>query len=177
MDNRQLDDIFGIRPVPRRHKNGNAARRDPTQQRLDDLYNCAADRICIYILGPDDEGVSKVGVSRTPYRRMHQLKCWNGAPLRMCYFAEVSRAEGFAVEKAFHSQRNDCGETIKGEWVRTDRRLITRQIRGIMRDMGVVPSSEFGDTGETREGEVSSEWGMTREDRYWLSGKHNHKRY
>lgn len=150
MADRHLDDVFGLRPVPKRKCT------DHKGNRLKEAHSCAPDRICIYVLGPDDPSVSKVGVSRTPYCRMRALRNWRGQELRMCYFAGVSRSEGYQIETAYHAQRKECGEQIEGEWVRAHRAGITKTIRAIMADMGVVPSIEVGDTGEQEDGDGAS---------------------
>ena len=156
MADRQLDDVFGIRPVPKRRKNGSLKRPDPMKQKLRAMHECDKHSICIYVIGPDDESVSKVGVSRAPYRRLMDLQRQGGPELRLCYFAEVERAEGFMVERHFHDLRRMKGETIKGEWFRRPRALLTRELRQLMQVLDVTPRMEVGDTGETETGEEAS---------------------
>lgn len=159
MAERQLDDVFGIRPVPKRHKSGNLRVRPAWVKEAESLHLAPEGRICIYIIGPDDERVSKIGVSRAPYRRMVELKDWQGKQLRMCFFAEMARAEGFAVEAAYHRIRRANGETVMGEWVSVPRQIITKQISEIIRDLGITPSHQAGDTGDAGIGaDASNHW-------------------
>lgn len=149
MADRHLDDVFGIRPVPKRNKRESVAR-------LRNIHSCAADRICIYVIGDANASASKVGVSRTPYQRLATLSTWAGSEMWMCYFAEVSRSEGFAIEREYHRAREARGEKITGEWVSAPRDGIARELRAIMAARGITPSHEVGDTGESECGSQAS---------------------
>ena len=168
MAERQLDDVFGIRPVPKRNKRG--VSRDKLkagQDKFRDLYRAKPGNICLYVLGPDDSSVSKVGVSQHPYRRMTDFREWNGQALRMCYIAEMTRAQGFSVEAQFHRACRGQGLSVEGEWVSVPRAELTRLIRGIIASSGISMVNELGDTGETASGEgASMPW--EREDKYFI---------
>lgn len=144
MGSSRLDDAFGINPIPRR------SRQNPGKARLVDLYKCEEGKICIYIIGPNDERYSKVGVSRTPYNRLKSLGKWRGQELRICYFAEIGLHDGFKIEKIYHTRCKQRGEHVEGEWICAERKSITRDIRAIMADLSLTPSAEFGDTGDDR---------------------------
>jgi hypothetical protein len=169
MARKPLEELFAIRPVPRKQKSGRAPGLSGEAKRRAGIHSCPPDRICIYVMGPVS-GKSKVGVSRAPYKRMMEHERAKAQELMMCYFAEVPRTDGFAVEAAFLNLCKSKGFNPEAEWVDYPREAITADLRRIMRAMGVTPSVEVGDTGERSSGRRTSDIGSHFQTGAFLAG-------
>lgn len=146
-------DQFKIRPAPRKTKTGRLAQKRKKIRVAIDLHTCAEGDLCVYVVGPDDERLSKVGVSAQPYRRLADLAEEVKLDLRMCYFAQMTKEQARLVERTFLSECKKNGTRVDGEWVSVPRAELTAHLRRIMRWNGIIPTKEVGDTTEERDGD------------------------
>lgn len=156
MAGNRFDEEFGIRPVPKRHKNGGFRKLDTDKADRRKAHYSTPDRICLYIISTASAAVSKVGVSRDPYNRVVAVGNELGQELRLCFFIELSRADGYALETEYHRRMREAGFTVTGEWVDIPRPVIAKQIRLLVREMGLEVFKEVGDPCETETGEGAS---------------------
>lgn len=151
-----LAEQFQIRPVPKKRKDGRALGYSGLAKAWAQMHTCKDGMICVYVVGPDDERLSKVGVSIYPYARMATLMRDAQMPLKMCYFAEMTKAQGRMVERDFLRECTRAEARVDGEWVSVPRDKITTKLREIMARHGVVPTKEVGDTGDSRDTDAAS---------------------
>lgn len=145
-----LAEQFQIRPVPKKRKDGRQISSSRSPGAAFDAYRCENGMICVYVVGPDDSRLSKVGISIYPYGRMAALTSDAQMTLKMCYFAEMTTQQGRLVEREFLRQCTNTDARVDGEWVSVPRDQITTQLREIMARHGIVPRNEVGDTGDSR---------------------------
>lgn len=138
-------DLPKLAPVPRRSRSGRLKRP------METAHEAGKGNICIYVLGADGSGVSKIGVSRKPYLRMSVLSSSEKVDLMMCYFAEVPRQVGFEIESAIKQHCQAEGLQVKGEWINYPRHHLTAFIRDLFAERSISPIIEVGDTGDGRE--------------------------
>lgn len=145
-----LAEQFQIRPVPKKRKDGRALGPAGLRKAWNGMHECADGMICVYVVGPEDDRLSKVGISIYPYGRMEALMRDAQMPLLMCYFAEMTKGQGRLVEQTFLRECKNAGAGVDGEWVSSPRDKITTRLREIMRENGITPTKEVGDTGDSR---------------------------
>lgn len=157
-------DLPKLSPVPRKNKAGKVRKPDLAKQA--EIYTAREGNICVYAIEVVGTGETKVGVSRTPYARMEKLRQARKVELRMAYFAEIPRKDGFGVEGEFHAHCKNRGVTVSGEWVSFPRSEITQFLRKAISGRGCVVAHEVGDTGDTHEGgrvsDISGQFGQHR---------------
>ena len=74
-----------------------------------------AERVVVYVIGEEGGGACKVGVTGGLKRRMQDLG--RGKNMRILFWAEFDRANGFSVERAAHGLLSKVpGLSKGGEW-------------------------------------------------------------
>jgi len=138
-----------LKPVPRRSLKSTHRGR-ARRKKLKGIHHAKPGNICLYVIGPDSDCISKVGVSEAPYARLTELEYGIQLSLNVFFFVEIPRADGFKVEALFHENCRRMGHTYKGEWIASPRAGLTSELKRIVKEVGSVGSFEVGNTLDDR---------------------------
>lgn len=92
----------------------------PTPQLYPWLADFSGDdpRCFIYVIAPEGKWPVKVGISKSPRRRLSDLQGanWKRLKVEVCAWAET-KTSAFALEQYVHSDYSDRGKWLLGEWI------------------------------------------------------------
>ncbi len=92
----------------------------------DDAAEVLAEKGCVYCIGPADARVVKLGWSRDPEKRLHELQ--TGSPVDLRLLAIFPATE--RIERSLHEVFADC--RIRGEWFDNADGRVVDVVRGLL---------------------------------------------
>jgi len=81
-------------------------------------FGAGDDRCFVYVIVPEGKWPVKVGISKSPKRRLVDLQGANWKRLRVEYCGwTATRADALAIERFVHDEYAERGKWLLGEWI------------------------------------------------------------